>query len=372
MTSEPTHVGEAHPLRKMTSCPVRRLSARLCLLVTVAFLSTAGCEQKTVHSSGPIAISGETMGTLYNIKIAELPRGMTREELASKIEAALDRINDQMSTYRSESEISRFNRLEAEHWFEVSPETAQVVQEALLVSEVSGGAFDITVGPLVNLWSFGPESRDRTVPTDQEIRSAMTRVGYRKLQVRISPPALRKLKGDIRIDLAAIAKGFGVDQIAELLGRTGISGYIVEIGGEIRAHGSKPGGSSWRVGIETPTEGRFGIQEVLSLDNRALATSGDYRNFFKAGGKRYSHTIDPRTGRPVEHDLASVTVIADNCMLADAWATALMVLGPEKGYHLAQDRGLAVLFQIRSGEGFVRRATPAFNDLAPQQEKARS
>jgi thiamine biosynthesis lipoprotein len=310
------------------------------------------------------------MGTLYNIKIAELPRGTTRQELASYIEAELDRINDQMSTYRPESEISRFNRHEAEHWLEVSPETAQVVHEALLMSEVTGGAFDITVAPLVNLWSFGPENRDQRVPTDQEIRTAMTRVGYRHVQVRISPPALRKLKDDIQINLAAIAKGFGVDQIAGLLERTGISGYIVEIGGEIRAHGSKPGGSSWTVGIETPTESRFGIQEALPLNNGALATSGDYRNFFKADGKRYSHTIDPRTGRPVEHDLASVTVIADNCMKADAWATALMVLGPEKGYQFAKGQGLAALFLIRSGEGFVRRATPAFNDLAPQKEKS--
>jgi thiamine biosynthesis lipoprotein len=336
----------------------------------VVVLSAAGCKQNTVQPSGPIAISGETMGTLYHIKVSELPRGTTSEGLKSKIEAELDRINDQMSTYHSESEISRFNRHGAENWFEVSPETAQVVHEALLVSEKSGGAFDITVAPLVNLWSFGPENRARTVPAEQEIRAALTRVGYRNVQVRISPPALRKLKGDIRIDLAAIAKGFGVDQIAELLGRTGISGYIVEIGGEIRVRGSKPGGSSWKVGIETPTEDRFAIQEVLALNNGALATSGDYRNFFKAEGKRYSHTIDPRTGRPVEHDLASVSVIAERCMKADAWATALMVLGPGQGYRFAKDQGLAALFLIRSGEGFVRRVTPAFNDLAPQEAKS--
>ncbi len=309
------------------------------------------------------------MGTLYRIKVSELPPGTTREELTSKIEAELDRINDQMSTYRPESEISRFNRQGTENWFEVSPETAQVVLQALRVSEASGGAFDITVAPLVNLWSFGPQNRDPSVPDDREIRAAMKRVGYRKVQVRTSPPALRKLKGDLQIDLAAIAKGFGVDRIAELFERTGLSGYIVEIGGEIRVRGSKPGGSSWTVGIETPTEDRFGIQEVLSLHTGALATSGDYRNFFKADGKRYSHTIDPRTGRPVAHDLASVTVIADSCMKADAWATALTVLGPEKGLKLAQDRGLAALFLIRSGEGFVRRVTPAFNELTSPEAK---
>ncbi len=372
MTSEPNPMSETPHLSKIPCGCMRPLSACLCLLLTIVFLNGAGCRQKAVHSSGPIAISGETMGTLYNIKIADLPQGTTRQELASCIEAELDRINDQMSIYRSESEISRFNRHEAERWLEVSPETAQVVHEALLMSEATGGAFDITVAPLVNLWSFGPENRDQTVPTDQEIRTAMTRIGYRNVQVRISPPALRKLKGDVQINLAAMAKGFGVDRIAELLERTGISGYIVEIGGEIRAHGSKPRGSPWTVGIETPTEGRFGIQEVLSLHNGALATSGDYRNFFKTDGKRYSHTIDPRTGRPVVHDLASVTVIADDCMKADGWATALMVLGPGKGYQFAKDHGLAALFLIRSAEGFFRRATPAFNDFAPEKDKSGS
>jgi thiamine biosynthesis lipoprotein len=305
------------------------------------------------------------MGTLYHIKVVELPPGTTRQNLTSRIEAELDRINDRMSTYRRDSDVSRFNRHEEASWFEVSPETAQVVHQALLMSEASGGAFDITVAPLVNLWSFGPEDRESSVPTDQEIQAAMARVGYRKLRVRRSPPALRKLNAGIRINLAAIAKGFGVDRIAGLLEQAGVSGYVVEIGGEIRVHGSKPGGSTWKVGIETPIEGRFGIQEVLALHDGALATSGDYRNVFKVDGKRFSHTIDPRTGRPVEHDLASVTVITDRCMQADAWATTLMVLGPEKGYRFAGDQGLAALFLVRSGEEFVRRATPAFDELAP-------
>lgn len=318
----------------------------------------------------PVLISGPTMGTSYSIKLSELPAGVRQEELHKDIDSILEQINDQMSTYRPDSDLSRFNRSKGRDWFDVSPETAQVVQEALSISLKSGGAFDVTVGPLVNLWSFGPQKRPRKVPSDEEIKAMLAVFGYEYLKVRTSPPAMQKLIDGLEVDLSAIAKGFAVDQVAELLIQRGVKGFMVEIGGEIRAYGTKANSIPWTVGIELPADDQRSIQEIVKLGDRALATSGDYRNFFMEDGKRYSHTIDPRTGRPVEHRLASVSVIAEQCMLADAWATTLMVLGPEKGYEFAVDQDLAVVFVIRDKYGFSRRSTPAFNKIIAAQEKS--
>lgn len=326
-----------------------------------------GCDLSR-ESVAPISITGPTMGTSYNIKLSKLPPGVVQEELHKDIDNMLERINAQMSTYRLDSELSRFNRFAGRDWFDVSSETAQVVKEALSVSLKSGGAFDVTVGPLVNLWSFGPQQRPRKAPSDEEINAMLAVIGYENLKVRTTPPALKKFVDELEVDLSAIAKGFAVDQLAELLKQAGVTGYLVEIGGEIRTYGAKANGSPWIVGIELPADNQRSIQEVVKLGDRALATSGDYRNFFVEDGKRYSHTIDPRTGRPIKHRLASVTVITDICMQADAWATTLMVLGPDEGYEFAVGRNLAVLFLVRNGQNFTRKPTPAFNKIFADQE----
>jgi len=329
---------------------------------SVAVLFATGCGI-TKGPTAPVEISGSTMGTRYNIKLAGLPEEISAEKLKSRIDAELEKINDQMSTYRPASEISRFNRYDGKEWVPVSPETARVVTVAQRISDETQGAFDITVGPLVNLWSFGAEPIDQAVPGNEQIKEVREKVGRYTVDVRDDPPALRKDRSDVEIDLSAIAKGFAVDHIAELLDNLGVAGYLVEIGGEIRTRGTKTDGNAWVVGIEAPKEFTRGIQEVIALGDRALATSGDYRNFFEQDGKRYSHTIDPATGRPVEHNLASVSVVTEDCMHADAWATALMVLGPEIGFHFATERNLAVLFFVRGEEGFIRRPTPAFEQL---------
>lgn len=326
-------------------------------------LPSVACS-KAASSSSPVSISGPTMGTRYNIKIPKLPEGISVGQLKQDIDAVLEQVNNQMSAYRKSSEISRFNRSTETTWVSVSKATALVVAEALKVSESTDGAFDVTVGPLIRLWRFGPNRGEKRVPREDEIREAMQRTGYHKINVRMAPPALRKLQGDIQINLSAIAKGFGVDQIGGFLERSGISNYLVEIGGEIRTRGSKSDGSPWTIGIETPTDFRRGIQETIHLGDLAMATSGDYRSFFKQDGKRYSHTIDPKTGRPVEHTLASVSVITEDCMEADAWATAFMVLGPDRGYALAVRKGYAALFLVRRGDTFLRRATPEFDALS--------
>lgn len=330
-------------------------------LVLGAVLS--GCAPTNVQPLAPIPFAGQTMGTTYTVKVASLPEGVSRSQLHERIQQTLDHVNRLMSTYREDSDISRFNRHHTDQWFGVSPETATVVAEALRVSRASGGAFDPTVGPLVELWSFGPARRPRQVPGAAAVASAMQGVGYTHLEVRISPPALRKHNVDARLDLSAIAKGFAVDRVASILAQSGVDRYMIEVGGEMRVHGVKPSGQVWRIGIEAPKEDRRAVWKAFGLRDMGLATSGDYRNYFKSEGKRYSHTLDPRTGRPVDHDLASVSVIDPSCMQADAMATALMVLGPREGYAFAVERHLAVVFVVREQGGFSERTTPAFEEL---------
>jgi thiamine biosynthesis lipoprotein len=224
----------------------------------------------------------------------------------------------------------------------------------------SRGAFDPTVAPLVRLWHFGPRAQAGGVPTAEEIVRVRQSIGFRLIDVRLDPPALRKTDPRVELDLNAIAPGFAVDRIAEHLEQRGVPGYMVEIGGEIRTRGAKPDGQPWRVGIEQPVEGMRLVHRALSLTDAALATSGDYRNFFVRDGVRYSHTIDPHSGRPVTHHLASVTVVADDCTTADGLATTLTVLGPAAGREFAAERGIAAYFLVRRDDGFDALATPAF------------
>ena len=300
------------------------------------------------------------MGTQYTVRVSDPDGNLNLPALQREIDGRLEAINRQMSTYLPDSELSRFNWYQGLDWFAVSPELVRVVSAGLEVSRSSQGAFDVTVGPLVNLWGFGPTGRTDAVPTDEAIAQCRARVGYDRLEVRDDPPALRKRRADLYVDLSAIAKGFAVDEVARLLEQRGVHNHMVEIGGEVRTRGRKPGGSLWRIGIERPVAAAREIECVVELDDRALATSGDYRNFFEQQGRRYSHEIDPRTGRPVEHELVSVSVLADDCLTADAWATALMVLGPEAALPTARRHGLDVLCMIRTRKGLLEQTTPGF------------
>lgn len=323
--------------------------------------------QKT--SSNLIEIHGRTMGTLYMVKVVKSDElgssGVDEIEktLTNEIDALLKEVNRQMSNWLKDSEISRFNQYKESDWFEVSGDTALVIAEALRISEASGGAFDITVGPLVDLWGFGPAKMERQIPGEDQIKAVMAEIGYQKLAVRESPPSVRKEAPDIHCDLSAIAKGFGVDKAAEYLDSKGFSNYLVEIGGEVRAKGMNHRGVLWRVAVATP-DGTSNYQKVLSLKDISMATSGDYQNYFEKDGVRYSHTIDPTTGRPITHKLASVTVIHESCMTADALATAIDVMGPEKGYELAIKENLPVFLIIREGDAFVEKMTPRFEKIS--------
>ena len=265
-----------------------------------------------------------------------------------------------MSTFLENSEISEFNRFDGSEWFSVSEDTARVVNTALKVSRMSAGSFDITISPLVELWGFGKKMSEQAVLTDREIGEALLNTGYKHLLVRNSPPALKKSKPNITCNLSAIAKGFGVDDLASFLENKGLKNYLVEIGGEDRTSGINYKGKCWRIGILIP-DTFDKIYKAVSLHNSSIATSGDYRNYFEIDKKRYSHTINPATGRPIIHNLASVSVIHSSCMLADAYATAINVMGPEKGFEFANKNQLAVLMIVREKDGFREKITPEFS-----------
>jgi len=300
------------------------------------------------------------MGTQYSIKVTGLPAGLDLDQFQTEVDRRLEQINGRMSTYQPDSELSRFNRHQDDSWFEVSDETALVVAAALEISRKTDGVFDITVGPLVNLWNFGPDPRPDEIPTEEQIALARSQVGYQRVEVRTSPPALKKTHPDVYVDLSAIAKGYAVDVVAELLTGRGVNAFMVEIGGEVRTRGAKPDGQPWRIGIEKPVSLTRAVHQIVVLPDCALATSGDYRNYFERDGRRYSHEIDPRTGYPVQHQLTSVSVIADSCMQADGWATALIVAGPEAALRLARENQLDVLLIQRTERGFEDRGTDGF------------
>jgi thiamine biosynthesis lipoprotein len=307
------------------------------------------------------------MGTTYMVKIItnnQFKSGELEEitqNTTADIKILLKKINRQMSAFLKDSEISRFNRYGKTDWFEVSADTAAVIAEALRVSEISNGAFDITVGPLINLWGFGTDKKKCSIPGEQQIKEWMDKIGYQKLSVRHNPPAVKKEIPLINCNLSALAKGFGVDKTAQYLESKGFINYLVEIGGEVRARGVNHNNKIWRVGIATPDTG-FSLYKVFPLKDSSMATSGDYRNYFETDGERYSHTIDPTTGRPITHKLVSVTVIHDSCMRADAMATAITVLGPKRGYELAIKENLRVFMIVREKDTFIGIKTPQFQD----------
>lgn len=310
-----------------------------------------------------VVLSGQTMGTYYRVSLIPRTRREDFATLHREIQAALERVESLMSTYRPDSDLSRFNASASTDWVPVAPEVAAVVALALEVGQRCDARYDITIGPVVNLWSFGPDRRPARLPSDAELAQARARVGLERLAVRSTPPALRKTHADLYVDLASVAKGFGVDQVAELLQRCAVRDYCVDIGGEIRARGRNARRVAWQVAIEQPEAGSAAAVRILPLADRAMATSGDYRNYFEEHGVRYSHMIDPRTGRPLQHALGSVTVVDRCCARADAWATALFVAGPDVGYALAVEHHLPALFISRTNHGFSETYTPAMAAL---------
>jgi thiamine biosynthesis lipoprotein len=327
------------------------------LLLGFFLAALCACQQQP---DDPLLINGATMGTTWSVRLHSLPDSVASDFLKQQLQAQLNRVNELMSTYDPTSEVSRFNNQASTDWFAVSDETAQVVELSMQISKMTGGAFDISVGPLVDLWGFGAAERSEHLPTAEQVNKQLAKVGYQQLQLRQEAAALRKLHPQLQIDLSAVAKGYAVDLLAGLLKQQGITNFLVEVGGEMRVAGRRVDGTPWRIAIEKPDEGAREVASVFLLTETAIATSGNYRNFYIENGQRYVHTIDPVTGMPIRHKLASATVLDPNCARADAIATALMVMGEEKGRQFCEDHQIAAFFLIHEKDATIEYRSPAF------------
>lgn len=323
------------------------------VLQLVLLLGACSSDQKLVR------LSGDIMGTTWNVSYLPGDGSAGADTQQKEIESILAAVDASMSTYKPDSEISAVNQAATDKWVTVSEDFFAVLTTALSIGDLSHGAYDVTIAPLVNRWGFGPKFSLGELPDDEEVKTLLAQVGQAKIRLDASASALMKLD-DLSLDFSSLAKGYAVDRVANWLTSQNIDNFLVEVGGEMRLSGNSQRGDLWRIAIEQPENGERSVAQALSLTDVAVATSGDYRNFFEREGKRYSHSIDPRTGYPVEHDLVSVTVVHDSAMLADGWATALTVLGADQALAVAQEQDLAVYFIERKEDNYLSSYTDAF------------
>tara|TARA_Y100000741_G_scaffold95872_2_gene71274 strand:- start:6772 stop:7746 length:975 start_codon:yes stop_codon:yes gene_type:complete len=309
-------------------------------------IGTGACQNNNYKI---VLINGLTMGTTYSIKIKTADAVVNQEKIRADIEKILLEINQKMSTYIVDSELSVINFSNSLDSNLISDDLFKVISHANTISKTTNGAFDITVGPLVNLWGFGPDKSENKIPPNEEIELIKKNIGYKKIYLNKETTSIKKLHPDLYVDLSGIAKGFAVDKIALYLNSYNLENYLVEIGGELIAKGTNEDNEVWQIGIENPNNN---LAKIIGLKDIAMATSGDYRNYFEKNGVRYSHTINPNTGKPIKHKLASVTVLDKTAMNADALATAFMVLGPAKTIELANELKIGVYLIIKNDENF--------------------
>ena len=340
----------------------------VCLLLCTGLLG--GCTERPLSGNQKhdklknetpelLVYNGSTMGTSYQVKIA-LENTSTPKSLAEKINNRLESLDKTFSTYKKTSELMEFNQSEINQPKPISDDMQRVMKLASEMHGLTRGTFDPTIAPLVNLWGFGPKYTGDEIPDPEEINQYLLSMGLHHLSLDQNAKTATR-NTDLQLDLSAIAKGYAVDAVAELLASTGIENYLVEVGGELRASGKKQNGEPWRIAIEKPSLSQGDIEQVVNLEDVAVATSGDYRNYFEKNGKRYSHTIDPRTGYPVDHRLASVTVIAATAARADALATAMMVMGPEQTLLFAEQHSIPVYILVKQAEAFEAQYSEAFS-----------
>ncbi len=325
----------------------------------------AGCAAQPRTVLPETILAGETMGSAWTVKlVGDLPT--TAEELRAGVQARFDAVDKALSTYKKDSALSRFNRDTSGAWIDIDPELAAVMSYARSLAEESDGAYDLTVGPLVNLWGFGPEPARHDVPDAADIERARAHVGWRRIEVDAAANRARKEPG-VYVDLSSLGKGRGVDRAAEYLEARGVSNYLIDLSGKLRAHGVNTRGAPWRVQVEKPgaddPAGRPNlVPATVALENRSIATAGDYRRFFETGGRHYSHIIDPRTGYPVAHATLSSTAVAADCMQADALATVFMAMAPEAALALANRLQVPALLIGRSEKGVRLAPSAAWRD----------
>ncbi|GAB0109990.1 FAD:protein FMN transferase [Pseudoalteromonas distincta] len=326
------------------------------LLITLTFL-LSGCGEKPELKE--IFLEGKTMGTTYHIKYYDEQAQLSASQLQLQIDAVLKDVNQSMSTYIEDSEINTFNRLPANQVMPISEDFRAVISESIRLGE-STKTLDVTMGPLIDLWGFGPDKKPTKRPSDEELASMVEKIGIDKLI--LNEQGLAKTVNGLELSFSATAKGYGIDKVAQLLESHDITNYMVEIGGELRIAGEKPNNQDWKIAIEQPDAqpGERKVHRVLSPGTSGIATSGDYRIFYKMDGEIYTHLIDPATGMPIKHDLVSVTVLHPSAMTADGLATALTVMGMQKAQAYAEQHDLPVYLIGKSKEGLVTYSSPAF------------
>lgn len=315
-----------------------------------------------------LTISGKTMGTTYNVTVVDAPKDADADTLLAAIEAALADVNSKMNNWDPTSEVSQFSASTVTTPAPISADMVTVLTEANRIHDLVGGKFDVTLAPLINLWGFGPKKPGEPIPSDEEITAALEIVGQSD-KLTLTDGTLAKSLPGVSVNLSAIAKGYGVDRIGAALESAGVDRYLVEIGGDLAAKGLNAEDAPWSIGIERPDATRQTIEVIIPVSDLGMATSGDYRNYFEEDGVRYSHIIDPTTGRPVTHTTASVTVLADSAMTADGLATAMLVVGEEEAMRIAEAENLAVMTIIREGDAFVTTTSPAFDSLVEAMDK---
>lgn len=320
------------------------------LLVAIGMLLAACGDRAGIEFGGP------AQGTTYRVVVVAAG---PQSSLQAEIEQRLAQIDRALSNYRADSELSRFNAAPVGEWLPLGPDLHAVLKVSQVLGAQTDGAFDVTSAPLVALWGFGPAGARGTVPDAAAIAAARALVDYRRLEVDAAAPRARK-NGELRIDVNGIAQGYTVDCLAKIIAAHGYRDFMVEVGGELRLAGTNAAGRPWRIGIEQPADTRGAVRQAIGGSNIAITTAGDYHDYYERDGVRYSHTIDPATGRPIAHELASVTVITSDAAYADGMDTALEVLGPERGYALAERLRIAAYFIVRDGESFSVRYTPEF------------
>ena len=342
-----------------------------CFLLPLLFPNSASRAQEQPPGERHVSeFRGLTMGGTFSVKIVtpndelETP-GLHHVDRA--LRSILDRIEGLMSTWDRDSELSRFNRFTSLEPFAVSPETFDVFKWSIDVGRLTGGALDVTIGPLVDAWGFGPGGARNALPTNQEIARLRESTGLDRIVLNPAARTVRKTVPDVRCDLSSVVPGYAADRLSSELSNRGFTDFLVDVGGEVLTRGRNETGTAWQVAIERPAPNSDAIQRLVPISNLAITTAGDYRKYREVDGRRVAHILDPRTGRPLTHRLVSVTVIDQLAVRADAFDTALMVLGPDEGMAVATKLNLAALFIERTDEGFVERATPRFEQIASKR-----
>lgn len=329
-----------------------------------ALVLLSGCDSATspqTPKSAATVLDGKTMGTFWRVSVIDLDQAKA-EALRQKVQAQLDADDLLLSTWKNDSALMRFNHSPETSPWPVSEAMADIVTMSLRIGDKTHGAMDITVGPLVNLWGFGPDKQPVKTPDPQQIADAKARSGLQHLTVinRADGQYLQKDIADLFVDLSTVGEGYAADHLARLMEQEGISRYLVSVGGALVSRGMNAEGQPWRVAIQKPTDRENAVQAIVDINGHGISTSGSYRNYYELDGKRISHVIDPQTGRPIDHKLVSVTVIAPTALEADGWDTGLMVLGPEKAQEVVREQGLAVYMIVKEGEGFKTWMSPQF------------